>query len=406
MKRNVVQPVVGLMLTALTAACGAKNDNAAGGASSLAAFEQLPVVAERVQLPDGSSIVVADPGKAGEKVTLKLSDLADDLKIVRLENSDDALVGAGQTWITGERIIVYSDGVVKQFDFDGKYLGQIGAKGNGPGEYSIAPYDFYVDADAGRIYMVQYNATKLMSYNSDGTFAGDIPLARQMPKGAVRVDTKRQRITAVSICFDGSKSRDEVWEQDFDGNILSSVSMPWLEMPMDFSSELYSDIGSRAEGFSYAMFRIDAAADSLYEYDGRTLRPVFTAGIKEGLMHKYDRLGSKYLFLSFGDPQAVNDNSYVIPSQTPMLVDPVSLRGAYCNIMVDCIGEVRWDSGWAFSKSPGYFVMNSSPGGLSSWIDKSIEQYDISGDELKKLKDFQATLDEDDNNIVIFGRWK
>lgn len=210
MKRNVVQPVVGLMLTALTAACGAKNDNAAGGASSLAAFDQLPVVAERVQLPDGGSIVVADPGKAGEKVTLKLSDLADDLKIVRLENSDDALVGAGQTWITGERIIVYSDGVVKQFDFEGKCLGQIGAKGNGPGEYSIAPYDFYVDADAGRIYMVQYNATKLMSYNSDGTFAGDIPLAREMPKGAVRVDTKRQRITAVSICFEGSKSRDEV----------------------------------------------------------------------------------------------------------------------------------------------------------------------------------------------------
>lgn len=123
-------------------------------------------------------------------------------------------------------------------------------------------------------------------------------------------------------------------------------------------------------------------------------------------MHKYDRLGSKYLFLSFGDPQAVNDNSYVIPSQTPMLIDPVSLRGAYCNIMVDCIGEVRWDSGWAFSKSPGYFVMNSSPGGLSSWIDKSIERYDVSDDELKKLKDFQATLDEDDNNIVIFGRWK
>ena len=78
--------------------------------------------------------MVADPGKAGEKVTLKLSDLADDLKIVRLENSDDALVGAGQTWITGERIIVYSDGVVKQFDFDGKYLGQIGAKGNGISE--------------------------------------------------------------------------------------------------------------------------------------------------------------------------------------------------------------------------------------------------------------------------------
>lgn len=407
MKGRAVKSALGLLLAAMAAACGAKSDNiSVGDASPLSAFDRMPVVADRVEMPGGGDLVVVHPERSGDKVTLKLSDLADDLRIVRLENADEALIGAGQTWITGGRIIVYSDGVVKQFDLEGKYLGQIGARGNGPGEYSIAPYDFYVDADAGRIYMVQYGATKLMSYNSDGTFAGDIPLAREMPKGAVRVDTERRRITAVSMCFEGSKSRDEVWEQDFDGNLLSSVSMPWLEVPMDFSNEVMSDIGSRAEGFSYSVLRWEPQADSLYAYDGSRLRPVFTASLNKEGIHCYGRFGSMYMFVSYGAPEQVSENSYVVPANTPLLVDPVSLRGGFCDIMVDCIGEVRLGSSWINSKSPDYFVMNSSPGAISSWIDKSIEKYDISGDELKKLKDFQTTLDEDDNNIVIFGRWK
>lgn len=406
MNKNVLKACAGLSLIVATASCGSKAGSSASEAAAVAALGDMPVVAERVEMPGGGELIVAHPEKSGERKTLKLSDLATDIRMVRLENTDEALIGAGQTWITGERIIVYSEGVVKQFDFDGKYLGQIGARGNGPGEYSIAPYDFYVDADAGRIYMVQYGATKLMSYNSDGTFAGDIPLAREMPKGAVRVDTERRRITAVSMCFEGSKSRDEVWEQDFDGNLLSSVSMPWLEVPMDYSNEVMSNIGSHPEGFSYSVLRFVPRADSLYQYDGSRLRPVFTASVKENVMHGYDRLGSMYMFVSYGEPEEVEENSYVVPANTPMLVDPATLRGGYCNLMIDCIGELRWDSGWIYTKSPDYFIMNTSPGAISSWIDKSVEKYGIEGDALTKLRDFQSTLSEDDNNIVVFGRWK
>ena len=78
----------------------------------------------------------------------------------------------------------------------------------------------------------------------------------------------------------------------------------------------------------------------------------------------------------------------------------------FFHLKIDCIGELRWDTGWIYTKSPDYFIMNSSPGAISSWIDKSVEKYDIEGDALKQLRDFQSTLSEDDNNIVVFGRWK
>lgn len=405
MNRIITQSAIGLIIAAAMASCGGSNSSE-GTPSAVAIFDDMPVVAERVALPGGDSVIVAHPEKSGDVRTLKLSDIAEDARIVRLENSDEALISAGQTWITGNRIVVYSNSVVKQFDFDGKYLGQIGGQGNGPGEYTIAPYDIFFDAKAGRIYMVSYNADKVMSYDSDGTFIENIPLAQKMPKGCIRVDTEKKLITAVTMCFDGTDMDKQVWTQNFEGNLLSSVSKPWLKVPMDFSNEVMSNIGGHADGFSYSLFRWEPAPDSVYEYDGTVLNPVFTITKKSGERSHIDKLGSMYVAAIYGDPQQASENSFVVSPGTPMLVDHQSLRGGYCNILVDCIGDLIWENGWCMSKSPDYFVMNSSPGTISEWIDSSIEKHNITGDALKKLQDFQATLNEDDNNIVIFARWK
>ena len=88
------------------------------------------------------------------------------------------------------------------------------------------------------------------------------------------------------------------------------------------------------------------------------------------------------------------------------VVEPENLRGGYCRLILDCIGDVDAGTGWIYSKSPEYFILNTSPGTLAELIEKSIAERGVSGDELTKLQDFQSTLSEDDNNIVIFGSWK
>lgn len=405
MNRIITQSALGLIIAATMASCGGSNSSE-GTPSTVAVFDDMPVVAERVDLPTGGSVIVAHPEKSDDVRILKLSDLAGDARIVRLENSDEALISAGQTWITGNRIVVYSNSVVKQFDFDGKYLGQIGGKGNGPGEYTIAPYDIYVDSKAGRIYMVSYNADKVMSYDSDGTFIENIPLAQKMPKGCIRVDTEKKSITAVAMCFEGTDADKQVWTQDFEGNMLSSVSKPWLKVPMDFSNEVMSNIGSHADGFSYSLIRWAPAPDSVYEYDGTTLRPAFTLPAKDNERHHYSKLGSMFVATNYNEPEEVEKGTFIVRPNTPILVDPESLRGGRCNVMLDCIGDVVWENDWIYTKTPAYFILNTSPGTLSTWIDNSIEKNNLKEDALKKLQDFQATLNEDDNNIVIFAPWK
>lgn len=405
MRNFIIRSAIGLLLAATVASCGGK-DNSKGTASAVATFDDIPVVAERVALPGGDSVIVAHPEKSGDVQILKLSDIAEDARIVRLENSEEALVGTGQTWITGDRIVIYDGNVVKQFDFEGKYLGQIGGKGNGPGEYTIAPYDIYIDSKAGRIYMVSYDADKVMSYDSNGTFIENIPLAQKMPKGCINVDTEKKLVTAVAMCFEGTDADKQVWTQDFEGNMLSSVSKPWLNVPMDFSNEVMSNIGSHSDDFSYSLFRWMSVPDSLYEYDGTTLRPAFTMPAKENEHHQYNKLGSMYVAVFYGEPEQVMENSVVVRPNTPIIVDSESLRGGYCNIMLDCIGDVVLENDWIYTKTPGYFIFNSSPGSISELIDSSIEKKGITGDALKKIQDFQASLNEDDNNIIIFARWK
>lgn len=403
MKLTLTLPVCGLVLAAAVASCGGRK---AGNGSDSATFGDMPVVAERVQTPDGGSLIVAHPEKSENVRDLRLSDLADNIKIVRLETTDASMTGEGMTWITGNRIIIFCDGEIKQFDLDGKYIGKIGARGNGPGEYYIAPYDIYADPSAERIYLVSYSADNIISYNYDGSFASNIPLAQKMPKGCIKVDTEKRIVTAVAMCFEGTEAKMQVWTQDFEGNTLSGISKPWLEVPADFSNEVYSNIGGNAENFSYALFRISGEPDSLYECDGSSLLPKFTIPTEKGEMRYYNKMGSLYVSAGFGSPRQVSENSYVIEPKTPFVVEPENLRGGYCRLILDCIGDVDAGTGWIYSKSPEYFILNTSPGTLAELIEKSIAERGVSGDELTKLQDFQSTLSEDDNNIVIFGSWK
>lgn len=132
-------------------------------------FAEAPVAAQTVAV-GSDSMIVGKLSSVPEPVTLRASDILDDVELVKLESSDEATVGQGFVWVTDKRILIYSDGVVKQFDRSGKYLGKVGAKGNGPGEYTIAPYYMDVDEKAGRIYLMQYGAKDISVYNTSGEY--------------------------------------------------------------------------------------------------------------------------------------------------------------------------------------------------------------------------------------------
>lgn len=405
--------IIGLAL--ITASCsgsgknGSDNSEAQNSTSTAVvtkAFAESPVVGER-KLIGTDSVAVIILNKKPEKVVLKASDIMDDLRIVRLENSDDAVVGSGKVWTGGDRLFIYDGQVVKQFDMSGKYIGNVGARGQGPGEYSIAPYNIYVDEESGRICLLQYNADAIMTYDMNGQFVENIPLVQKVNKGFMKVDLKNNRVTIAALIFKGDDNR-VVWTQDLKGNLISSTPRESVVVVPDFSNEVEGCMSPTDDSFYYSLFNIEAKADTLYKYADGSLRPEFTVDFGgEVPVHEYLNFPKFYIVLTFSEPQYVSEGSYIIPANTPFLVDKETLRGAPAQLMLDNIGPVILDNDWQWQTSADYFLMNINPASLLSMIENAPEEHPlVTEKDIKRMEELRKTIDEEDNNYIVIGKWK
>lgn len=398
-------------LAFLFIACGS-GSNSSGKAKKVSAVGDLEVVDfeemnEIVSVEEGPNgeLTVVDLSKVGSPKAMLLSDLAEDLRIVKLDDAEEALVRSGMMWMSDKRFIIYDGSEVKQFDSNGKYLGKVGSKGNGPGEYYIAPYDIAIDEARGRIYLLAYGADKLLSYDLEGKFTGNVPLAHKAQKGFVEIDPDGT-FTIGALIFSDNEDGYAVWRQDSEGNMIDGIKAGHLSVQPDFSNEIYK--GDSEKGFTYSLFRMDAKADTLYDYTDGKLRPAFTADFHDsGRMHNFKSFPGFYLINLIGDPVQVGEGSFLLPSTTPVLIDKKTGKGGAVELVLDFIGPVKANKEWIFAKNPDYFMLNVDPGDFAELLEKMIkENHNMDESELTSMKELLDGISPDDNNYLIVGKWK
>ena len=94
----------------------------------------MPVIAERVQLPTGD-LIACDLSKANDTVDVPLSLLTEELQVVKLDNRDEVLVGGWvRTTVSDNYILVSNNKQVpyKLFKRNGEFVCSIGSYGQGP----------------------------------------------------------------------------------------------------------------------------------------------------------------------------------------------------------------------------------------------------------------------------------
>lgn len=403
-----IASLIPLSLTLLLASCG--GNKSTDSTDSL--FADLPVLAEK-QVVGTDTIIVDHFSSLPDPIVLPASQFIDSLRLVHLENSDDALVGPSIVWTAGNRLFVYDYqlGTVKQFTDDGTYIGNIGNRGQGPGEYAVAPY--YIDADlaAGRIYLLQYNTDKISSYDLDGRYVGDIPLAFKTPKGFFKIDNGKGTITVAALVFTVTPDNPVVWTQDFEGNVLSRIDRPDLQVVPDFSNEIFASGAAGAEDIPISYWYLTPRADSLYTYSStdNRLTPAFTCdfGTSTPPVHSFQALPRFYTIVTNGDPIQAGEGSYVLPQNQPIVIDRTTLRGAPATLMLDAFGPLQLLNGWNHSTSPGYFTYCIDPGDLADWIERELtSNSDLSSEERDRMQKLKDSISPDDNALVFVGRWR
>lgn len=103
-----------------------------------------------------------------EPKDVSYKDICDSVFIVRLETTEECLIGKASKMFFHNDTIFVKDKYQSLYMFapDGKYIRQIGSRGQGPGEYAELT-DFFVDDS---VYIWDNMQNKLSIFNKNGTF--------------------------------------------------------------------------------------------------------------------------------------------------------------------------------------------------------------------------------------------
>ena len=364
-------------------------------------LEDCEVIASRVVTAQGDTVVSCREADVKEIITLPLSDIVDSLEIIKLDNREEALIGS-YALLIGEHYIGarYAGKPYKLFTRQGKFVCDVGAVGQGPGEYTNL-YDSQIDDKYDRIYLLPWPDRKILVYDLKGNYLHDIPLPFLMNKGAIRVDSERQRVCVTQMAFEDAPD-PAVWVQDFKGNVLYRNDAVWPDYSNEFS------ISSRIGGyisFSFLRYAPSDATDTLYHYypDDNVLRPMLAVVSQEtrqvgAAINEYPCF---YTITLFGK----NTNPEIPYTDIPVkriIIQKETLRGAGYELWNDLLGGIELNG---HLSETGY-VANMEPGLLLEAIEKRLQEGDLSARDREFLAKWRDGISEEDNNYIIYGRYK
>lgn len=362
-------------------------------------------ISGEVKMVNGDSVWVCNLSALKDTITLPLSEFAEEMQIIKLDNRDEALVPTRNVVMTDKHILVWGKDQTpfKLFDTTGKFLCNVGSFGQGPGEYQLI-YDAQIDEAGGRIYLLPWNARALLVYDMQGQALQSIPLPVLVPKGVFRVNAKEASLSVFLLPFDYLPY--VAWTQNFQGDLLDSVPAGHLALKPDFSNEVSSGKNGADFDVSLSTF-FEKRPDSLYHYKNGRLQPRFTLnfGGKEITIHGYTEL-PRYFLGDITIMKQVSDNSYTTEAPENYIFDKQTLKGAFYRVENDYWGNmpISW---FQYSCRNGYFSENWEPSSLKSELEKHLASgKEISAAARERMQKLVDGIQENDNNYVVYAKLK
>ncbi|MCD7848503.1 MAG: 6-bladed beta-propeller [Parabacteroides sp.] len=238
-------------------------------------LDECPVVIQ-TEMIDGNPLVVCDQKLLSDTLQIPLSLLTEDMEIIRFDNREDALVGEQMVVVSDNYLLVwnYNENPVRLFDRKGKFLTNLGASGQGPGEY-WAIYDAQIDEANNRIYMLPWTSGQLLVYDLEGNVMPPIPLCLNIPKGKLWINAEESEIAVFALPFPNVPA--VAWTQDFKEERKEYIEAGSLTA-YDFNSEVYCGYNNPGIFDCMLKYCLPTRKDTLYHYDFRNNRliPHFT----------------------------------------------------------------------------------------------------------------------------------
>ena len=285
------------------------------------------------------------------------------------------------------------NGAFKLFDRKGKYLGNIGNVGGGPGEYKNL-YSEAIDEKNGWIYLASLGWKEyLYKYDLKGKYLGEVEMGEYLNKPKIKL-LPDGNLAMVHMYFHDNKSTMMADTISPDGKVTKCPDIPknlhiTFRNPQfgGFSHEVWHYGCTDEMKFAYTI------SDTLYAYDHKTNR------LKADFVMKNYRKSDDIYCIYFPLP-----NKYVtwVKGKGNIVTDLKTQQSYFFKLKNDFVGGLYANTNF----SNGYIWMMYEPLQLMERIEKRLEESDCTDADKKVLKELYDSLDEDDNNIMFIGKLK
>ena len=358
---------------------------------------------------------------------IKLSDLMESVEIVQLDNSTEEAFG--RTWdveISDNCIATgnVAENVKLYHRKSGKYIGNVGKRGQGPGEYTNI-WDITINEEDKRIYLWPNMRDYIYSYDMNGKFIEEETIL--LPegygtRGTMFPDRKTNELVVLGTPY-GYYQRENIthegkkvacWVQDFQGNLKFSIPADNYTIPRGSSHSWASHPNRESSIYSYALRTIksEMRRDTVYHYNSKDnlLYPVYTTNYPhednfviaslESPLHYYT-VHATYKKRRSTNPE--NLEGYKV-----LQVDKKSHAGKYIRVVNDYLGNipiVLYD--FLFSVKNEYATIIYDPLDLKEQLEEALNtNTEMSEEVRKRVVSMKNSLTEDDNDILVICKFK
>lgn len=381
-------------------------------------LDECAQVAELTQI--GNNLVtVCDIDLLKDTIVLPLSYFTEELHIVQLDSKDDNNLVAESLTVIGEQYILVSGSSsrghpFKLFDKSGEFVADIGAIGNGPNEYQTI-WDAQLDEKNNRIYLLPGASDKIFVYDLGGHNYDPIPLPFRFFTGGFHVDTKNELVSVFVPPVTLARFGDipyHIWVQNLSGEVMHSLAPAFVSADMDQSQPMPVRIskGNNVNEQDIYFRTFKSRKDTLYHYgvNNNELTPRFTVNFGNRVIEAHAYFEFPYHYIgNVTERKEVEElpGSYIQADPRHFVVDKRSLKGAYFKLVNDLLGniEIEWP-GNNFKDS--YYTANLDPLHFLDILENALANNDMSAEMRKQLTDLKNSIDENDNNYIIYSKLK